>query len=179
MGCTNICKRCACFSGLHRILPKVDQGLRKVNDLLIGQCTNSQGNNLKSTFRMIIHIRVKPDPDPGWRFVDSKSTLNPPVAYATDRFKVVVLLWSLVCVVLWFFLWAVSCGFSVLFSIPRLGKRELVYELLVHLFVYIARVKSFFSSSWCKGLDAACDCGTPWTFLKKIRKWSLDTYFLF
>ena len=24
---------------------------------------------------------------------------------------------------------------------------------------------SFFSSSWCQGLAAACDCGTPWTFL--------------
>ena len=23
---------------------------------------------------------------------------------------------------------------------------------------------SFVSSSWCKGLAAACDCGTPWTF---------------
>ena len=24
---------------------------------------------------------------------------------------------------------------------------------------------SIFSSSLCKGLAAACDCGTPWTFL--------------
>ena len=24
---------------------------------------------------------------------------------------------------------------------------------------------SFFSSSWCRGLAAVCDCGTPWTFL--------------
>ena len=24
---------------------------------------------------------------------------------------------------------------------------------------------SFFSSSWCQGLAAACDCGTPRTFL--------------
>ena len=24
---------------------------------------------------------------------------------------------------------------------------------------------SFFSSSWCRGLAAVCDCGIPWTFL--------------
>ena len=24
---------------------------------------------------------------------------------------------------------------------------------------------SFFSSSWCQGLAAVCDCGTPWSFL--------------
>ena len=24
---------------------------------------------------------------------------------------------------------------------------------------------SFFSSSWCQGLAATCDCGAPWTFL--------------
>ena len=24
---------------------------------------------------------------------------------------------------------------------------------------------SFFSSFWCRGLAAVCDCGTPWTFL--------------
>ena len=33
-------------------------------------------------------------------------------------------------------------------------------------FVYFACVGlSFFSSSWCQGLAAACDCGIPWTFL--------------
>ena len=25
---------------------------------------------------------------------------------------------------------------------------------------------SYFSSSWCQGSAAACNCGTPWTFLK-------------
>ena len=36
------------------------------------------------------------------------------------------------------------------------------------LFVYFACVSfsvSIFSSSWCRGLAAACDCGTPLTFL--------------
>ena len=39
--------------------------------------------------------------------------------------------------------------------------------LLVHLFVCFLRVSflSFISSSWCRGLAAICDCGTPWTFL--------------
>ena len=27
---------------------------------------------------------------------------------------------------------------------------------------------SFFPSSWCQGLAAACDCGIPWTFLLTI-----------
>ena len=30
---------------------------------------------------------------------------------------------------------------------------------------------SFFSSSWCRGLAAVCDCGIPWTFL--------STFFVF
>ena len=38
---------------------------------------------------------------------------------------------------------------------------------IVHLFVYFARVNFclFFSSSWCLGLAAASDCGSPWTVL--------------
>ena len=51
---------------------------------------------------------------------------------------------------------------------PRLGKRELVFVLLVHLFVCLfcpCMFLSFFSSSWCRGLAAVCDCGIPWTFL--------------
>ena len=51
---------------------------------------------------------------------------------------------------------------------PRLGKRELVCVLLVHClficFVYVSFCH-FFSSSWCRGLAAVYDCGTPWTFL--------------
>ena len=39
--------------------------------------------------------------------------------------------------------------------------------LLLHcLFIKHAMIfVSFFSSSWCQGLAAACVCGTPWTFL--------------
>ena len=39
--------------------------------------------------------------------------------------------------------------------------------LLVHLFVCSVHVSFcyFFSSSWCRGLAAVSDCGTPSTFL--------------
>ena len=45
--------------------------------------------------------------------------------------------------------------FSVLLALrlPRLGKRELILVLFVRLF------------DLCLGRAAACDCGTPWTFL--------------
>ena len=46
--------------------------------------------------------------------------------------------------------------------ITSLGEeRELVYVFLVHLFILHALILSFFSFSWCRGLSAACDCGTP------------------
>ena len=39
--------------------------------------------------------------------------------------------------------------------------------LVGHLFVSYAHVnmRHFFSSSWCRGLAAASDCGSSWTFL--------------
>ena len=33
------------------------------------------------------------------------------------------------------------------------------------LFGFTCKFLSFFSSSWCRGLAAAYDCGTPWTLL--------------
>ena len=36
---------------------------------------------------------------------------------------------------------------------------------LVHLFFYTRLSLSLLSSSWCQGLAAACNCGTPRTFL--------------
>ena len=33
------------------------------------------------------------------------------------------------------------------------------------LFFFLGGVSFFFSFSWCRGLAAICDCGTPWTFL--------------
>ena len=51
---------------------------------------------------------------------------------------------------------------------PRLGKRELVYVLLVHLFVYFERVNFCPFSLPLPGLAVAFDCGTPWTFLLTV-----------
>ena len=33
------------------------------------------------------------------------------------------------------------------------------------LFALYVLVFAIFSSSWCRGLAAVCDCDTPWTFL--------------
>ena len=62
-------------------------------------------------------------------------------------------------------LYVFFCPFSIL--ITCLGKRELVFMLIVHLFVSYAHVNlcHFFSSSWCRGLAAASACGSSWTFL--------------
>ena len=53
--------------------------------------------------------------------------------------------------------------------------------LLVHfLFILYMLVFVIFSSSWCRGLAAVCDCGTPWTFLltflKCILTFSMNEY---
>ena len=50
---------------------------------------------------------------------------------------------------------------------PCLGKRELVFVLIVHLFVSYADVNlcHFFSSSGCQGLAATSAYGSSWTFL--------------
>ena len=53
--------------------------------------------------------------------------------------------------------------FSVLLALrlPRLGKRELILVLFCSICAFL----SVFSSSWCLGRAAVCDCGTPLTFL--------------
>ena len=53
------------------------------------------------------------------------------------------------------------------FRSPCLDKRELVFVLIVHLFVSYAHVNlcHFFSSSWCRGFAVASACGSSWTFL--------------
>ena len=47
-----------------------------------------------------------------------------------------------------------------------LGEEELVFVLIVHLFVSYAHVDMchFFSSSRCQGLAATSACGSSWTF---------------
>ena len=74
-------------------------------------------------------------------------------------------------VALWFTLRGASCLlFFPVFSsilITLVGEGELVFVLLVHLFVSYAHVNlcPFLSSFWCQGLAATSDCGTLWTFL--------------
>ena len=50
---------------------------------------------------------------------------------------------------------------------PCLGERELVFVLIMHLFVSFAHVNlcHFFSSSWCQELAATSACGSSWTLL--------------
>ena len=61
--------------------------------------------------------------------------------------------------------------FSYLFSVhlalrlPRLGKIELILVLFVICSICACLVLSVFTSSWCLGRAAVCDCGIPWTFL--------------
>ena len=110
------------------------------------------------------------------RYIDNKISLNSPVIYATDLSKAVVPVLFLFCVALWFILWGASClacpFYSCFFNsfnivITSLGEEGACLWLIVHVFVYFALAIfiSFFSSSWCQGLVAASDCGTPWTFL--------------
>ena len=98
----------------------------------------------------------------------------PPVVYTTARSKAVVPMLFL------FYLHYEAlhvrscpalclCVSSVLLAFwsPCLGKRELVFVLIVHLFVSYAHVNlcHFFSSSWCQGLAATSACGSSWTIL--------------
>ena len=88
--------------------------------------------------------------------------LNQPVVYTTDRSKAVVPMLFLFCVALVYttrrFMFGLALLFVYVFSVllafwsPCLGKRELVFVLIVHLFVSYAHgnLCHFFSSSWCR-----------------------------
>ena len=83
---------------------------------------------------------------PRVKLASSKSALNPPVVYSTDRSKVVAPVLVLLFVTLWFilrgdFFYVLPCVilflcFSVLLALrlPRLGKSELIFVLFVRLF---------------------------------------------
>ena len=108
-----------------------------------------------------------------WHSLDFSLTLF----YSTDCSKAVVPVLVLLFVALWFIIrgdlfYILPCVilflcFSVLLALqlPRLGKRELILVLFVHLFNSCCLDLSVSSSSWCLGRAAVCDCGTPWTFL--------------
>ena len=112
---------------------------------------------------------------PRVKLASCKIALTPPVVCSTDRSKAVVPVLVLLFVALWFILrsdllYVFPCVilflcFSVLLvlRLPRLGKKDLILVLFVHLFGCVDLSVS--SSSWGLGRAAVCDCGTPWTFL--------------
>ena len=91
-----------------------------------------------SVLRVASGLRVK--------LANCKSALNPTVVYSTGRSKAVVTVLVLFFVALWFILrgdlfYVLPCVIlflcvSVLLALrlPRLGKRELILVLFVHLF---------------------------------------------
>ena len=90
--------------------------------------------------------------DQGWSLSTVKNIFKPPVVYATDCSKAVVPVSFLIqCS---FVVYTTGClifesllvvfvfvsPFILAFWSPRLGKRELIFVLLVHLFVCFARI---------------------------------------
>ena len=106
-----------------------------------------------------------------------KIFLTPPVVYGTDHSKAVVPVFFLFCMALWFILRGASCfkvfpcSLSSCFVIPfsivitSLGEEGAGLIASRAFLVCFVRVIFCFSSSWCRGLAAVCDCGTPWIFL--------------
>ena len=111
---------------------------------------------------------------------------KPPVVYSTDRSKAVVPVLFLLFVALWFTLrgdlfYVLPCVilflcFSVFLALrlPRLVLFVRLFDL--RLFGLVLTV---FSSSWCLGKAAVCDCGTPWTFLLPFTKQKYEKYQIF
>ena len=99
---------------------------------------------MRTEFLCVSVLRVASGPRV--KLASCKSALNPPVVYSTDRSKAVVPVLVLLFVALWFILrgdllYVFPCVtlflcFSVLLVLwlPRLGKRELILVLFVHLF---------------------------------------------
>ena len=99
---------------------------------------------MRTKFLCISVLRVASGPRV--KLASRKSALNPLVVYSTDCSKAVVPVLVLLFVALWFILrgdlfYVLPCVilfscFSVLLALrlPRLGKRELILVLFVHLF---------------------------------------------
>ena len=122
---------------------------------------------MRTEFLCISVLRVALGP--GVKLASCKSALN--------RSKAVVQMLVLIFVALWFILRGdlfyvlpyviLFLCFSVLLALrlPRLGKRELILVFLYVCSICACLDLTVFSSSWCLGRAAVCDCGTPWTFL--------------
>ena len=134
------------------------------------------GAFMRTEFLCISVLRVASGPRV--KLASCKSALTPPVVYSADRSKAVVPVLVLFFVALWFILRGAfyffmsylvsfcSLCFSVLLALrlPRLGKRELILVLFERSICACLDL-SVFSSFWCRGRAAVCDCGTPWKFL--------------
>ena len=115
------------------------------------------------------------------------------MVYSTDFSKAVVPVSFLLLVALWFIVrsdlfYVLPCVilflcFSVLLTLrlPRLGKRESWSWCFLHVCSICAcLVLSVFSSSWCLGTAAVCDCGTHWSLLLPFfHIWRLWSPYLF
>ena len=120
---------------------------------------------------------------PRVKLASCKSALNPQVVYSADRSKAVVPVLVLLFVALWFILrgnlfYVLPCVIlfwylSVLLALrlPRLGKKELILVLFVHLFDLC-----LFGFLLVSGKAAVCDCGTPWTFLLPFFRVNTEFY---
>ena len=94
---------------------------------------------------------------------------KPPVVYSTDRSKAVVPVLVLLFVALWFILqgdlfYVLPCvilffSFSVISSLGDERANLNVFRTFLRFCVCLDL--SVFSSSWCLGRAAVCDCGTP------------------
>ena len=128
---------------------------------------------MRTEFLCISVLRVASGPRV--KLDSCKSALNPMVIFSTDTSKAVIPVLVLLFVALWFILRGdlfyvlpyVILVFSVLLALqlPRLGMRELILGFSYVCSICACLVLSVFSSSWCLGRAAVCDCGAHWTFL--------------
>ena len=89
------------------------------------------------------------------------------VVFTTGRFMLSLVLFFVLVFIFFFFFFVVVVFFFFGLVITSLGE-ERAGLCSSHAFVCLVctrRFVSFFSSSWCRGLAAAYDCGTPFTFL--------------
>ena len=99
---------------------------------------------MRTEFLCVSVLRIASGPRV--KLASFKSALNPPVVYSTDCSKVVVPVLVLLFVALWFILqgdllYVLPCvilflcvSVLLVLRLPRLGKRELILVLFVHLF---------------------------------------------
>ena len=127
-------------------------------------------------FIMIFHIKLKRILN--WRLM-FYLWLAPPGSKLVDLFQcpnVILILCGFVVFTTGRFVWSLALHFvlvllffSVLFSIVITSFGEERADLCAfRAFVCLFCMRwflSIFSSSWCQGLAAVCDCGTPWIFL--------------